>query len=139
MKSFNTFIREMKVKKSTPNPAQARSLFLQAEERLSDLLLLPLSESNASFRFESAYEAIREALQAFLAESGYKPYSHESILVFGKENNLLSETEFQRANRYREIRNDINYRGKKVIIAEARENIEFAKILLLKLREKKTF
>jgi len=49
----------------SPNEAEASSLMRQAQERLADLRKLPLSEKSASFRLESAYEAIREAMQAF--------------------------------------------------------------------------
>ena len=74
-----------------------------------------------------------------MAENGFKPYSHEAIFVFAKENKLLSISEFEKGNRYREIRNDINYRGKKVIKSEAEEIIEFVKRLHQKLKQKKTF
>ena len=126
MKQFNQFIKENKVLKVSPDPSESRSLMQQAMERLSDLKQLPINERNASFRFESAYEAMREALQAFLAAEGFKPYSHESILSFAMEKRLLSEAKIMQADRFREIRNDINYRGKKVTMAEAKEAIKAA-------------
>jgi len=126
VKQFNQFIKENKVLKVSPDPSESRSLMQQAMERLSDLKQLPINERNASFRFESAYEAMREALQAFLAAEGFKPYSHESILSFAMEKRLLSEAKIMQADRFREIRNDINYRGKKVTMAEAKEAIKAA-------------
>ncbi|MFH1408292.1 MAG: hypothetical protein ABIH34_00120 [Nanoarchaeota archaeon] len=134
MKTFEAFIKEMKVKKGSPDPIEAQSLFKQSEQRLSDLIMLPLSDSNASFRFESAYEVMREALQAFLALRGFKPYSHEAIFVFCKEHELLSMSEYMKGNRYREIRNDINYRGKTVIKSDAEEIILFVQNLTRNLK-----
>jgi len=103
MKSFIEYLKEKKVQKQSPDPAEARSLFLQAEARLTDLKSLPIHETNASFRFEAAYEAIREALQAFLAREGYKPFSHEAVFAFAFESKLLSEKEMHRVDLYREI------------------------------------
>ena len=90
MKEFKELVREGKVEKRTPDFAEAESLLQQAKERLNDLLTLSLNEQNASFRFESAYESLREALQAFLAKRGYKPYSHEAIIAFGPRNQGLT-------------------------------------------------
>tara|TARA_Y100000310_G_scaffold311030_1_gene356914 strand:- start:2137 stop:2565 length:429 start_codon:yes stop_codon:yes gene_type:complete len=136
MKSFKEYILNKKVKKRSPDPAEARSLILQATERMKDLINLPLNEGNASFRFEDAYEALREALQSFISLAGYKSYSHEAIVSFAFENKLLSEAQTNRADRYREIRNDINYRGKRIIIEEANEIIKFVEDLLPVLKSK---
>lgn len=136
MKSFIEYLKEKKVQKQSPDPAEARSLFLQAEARLTDLKSLPIHETNASFRFEAAYEAIREALQAFLAREGYKPFSHEAVFAFAFESKLLSEKEMHRVDLYREIRNDVNYRATPVTLQEAKDIISFATNILPALREK---
>lgn len=135
MKSFQDYLKEGKVHKKTIEIAESRSLFSQAKERLTDLEHLPLTAKNASFRFEDGYEIIREAIQAFLALEGYKPYSHEAIFCFALENHLLSEAEYYAADRYREIRNDINYRGKIVTLEEAKELISFVRAVLPKLEK----
>ena len=135
MKSFNEYLREGKVLKQSPDQAEAESLFSQAQQRIRDLLVLPLQERNASFRFESAYEVLRESLQAFLALAGYKPYSHEAVFAFAHEERLISEAEHHRADRYREIRHDINYRGTLVPVEEAKEIIQFVKQLLPRLQK----
>ncbi len=136
MKTFAEFVKEGNAVKASPDPAEARSLFSQAKERLLDIQSLPLNERNASFRFEDAYEVIREALQAFLAIEGYKPYSHEAVLSFALERKILSEAGIRRSDRYREIRNDINYRGKTVTLEEAREIISFAALTVPELEKK---
>lgn len=130
MKTFREYIKEGKVLKKTADLAEARSLFFQAKERMKDLFNLPLTEINASFRFEDAYEVLREALQAFLSKGGYKSYSHEAIFSFAREKEILSEGKALQVDRYREIRNDINYRGKKVTLEEAQEIITMVKEIL---------
>jgi len=82
---FKEYIENGKVKQSSPDLGQARSLLLQGIERMQDVKSLHISEQNASFRFESTYESIREALQAFMAYKGYKPYSHEAVIVYANE------------------------------------------------------
>lgn len=136
MKSFQEFIKEGKVIKQSPDKAESSSLFKQAEERLADLITLPISERNASFRFEDAYEVLREATQAFLSAEGYKSYSHEALFSFAKERKLLTESDVIRSNQYRETRNDINYRAKKVTKEEAEEIIAFTKKIMKALKEK---
>ncbi len=133
MKSFGECVKEGKAIRRSPDPAEAASLLQQANGRLADLQRLPLDEASASFRFESAYEALREALQAFLAREGYKPYSHEAVIAFAAEQGLLPAADARTADRYREIRNDINYRGKKVTRDEAEEAIAFALRVVPKL------
>lgn len=136
MRSFKEFVEEEKVRKGSPDPAEARSLFEQANDRMNDLAALPLTEKNASFRFEDAYEVLREALQSFLSLEGYKPYSHEAIVSFAFEKQLLLESEMWRFDRYREIRNDINYKAKRIGVEEAKEIIAFVQGALGTLKHK---
>ncbi len=125
MKEFEVYIQEGKVVRRSPDAIEARSLLTQAKERLTDLGTLPLNKQNASFRFEDAYEALREALQAFLSLKGYKPYSHEALLSFANEHNILSKGKIEQVDRYRKMRHDITYRAQKVSIDEAEEIICF--------------
>lgn len=136
MKPFIEFVKEGKAVRKSPDLGEAKSLIAQSKRRLNDIQELPLNKDNASFRFESAYESIREALQAFLSIEGYKPYSHEAIFSFALEKKLLHEHEIFKADRYREIRNDINYRGKTVTVEEAREIILFVKQIMPNLEKK---
>jgi len=117
----------------SPNEAEASSLMRQAQEWLADLRKLPLSEKSASFRLESAYEAIREAMQAFFAQYGFKSYSHEAVIAYSLGHAHISEGEAAEADRYRELRHDINYRARKVNAGEARQAIRFASRLVRRL------
>ena len=137
MKPFKDYLSDrQKVKKQGPDFAEADSLMKQASARLADVLTLPLTEKNASFRFEAAYESVREALQAFMALDGFKPYSHEAIVAYALETKICNEREAMALDRYREMRNDINYRGQNVTLEDAKAIILFAKEILSKLKKR---
>ncbi len=114
------------MKQGSIDIATARSLMKQSELRIADLQTLPISEDTAAFRFENAYEAMREAIQAFMAKEGLKPYSHEATIQYAREKKLLSERDVNKLDRYREIRNDITYRGEITTIEETKEAITFS-------------
>lgn len=125
MKEFSVHVQEGRVVKRSPDPVEAQALIAQARERLKDLHTLPLNRQNARFRFEDAYEVLREALQAFLSSEGFKPYSHEAVFSFALERGLLPEGLVRQGDRYREMRNGITYRATMVTIDETREAILF--------------
>jgi uncharacterized protein (UPF0332 family) len=133
MRRLEEFEAEGKLKRGSPNLAEAESLKAQALDRLSDLMSIPLNEKNCSFRFESAYESLREMVQSFMAAKGYKPYSHDSIVAFGFHEKILTEFESYEFDRTRQIRNDINYRGKKVTVDETKALIAFAEQVIYRL------
>jgi len=136
MKTFKEFIEEGKVKKTQSDKTRAKSMFSQGDARMSDLKSLPLNSENAPFRFEDAYEAVREVIRAFMFLEGYNPYSHDAIIVFGYEKGLLTEGEFRKWDRNRKIRNDIHYRSEKTTIEETKDAIERASELIGKLKKK---
>ncbi|MFW6025206.1 MAG: hypothetical protein ACOCRX_02580 [Candidatus Woesearchaeota archaeon] len=136
MKSFQEFVDEGKVKVGSSDPATSISLMKQARIRLKDLLSLSINEETAPLRFESAYECLKEAIHSFMSLDGYKPYSHEAIFSYAYDKKLLTESEVMRADRYRKIRNDINYRGETVSLKRAKKSIEFSKKIIKRLQKK---
>jgi len=135
MKKFKEFVEEGKVKKTAPDIIRAKSMLSQGLARITDLKSLPLKEETASFRFEDAYEAVREVLQAFMFLEGYNPYSHDAIIVFGFEKGLLTEAEFNKWDRNRKVRNDIHYRSEKTTLEETKDAIGSASDLIGRLRK----
>lgn len=119
-----------------PDPAKARSLMRQARRRIDDVASLPLAEDVAAFRFEDAYEAVREAVQAHMARDGYHVYGHEALPAYALEQGLLSRGDAERLDRFRKKRNDINYRGQEARIEETRRAIQWAKEIVAALEER---
>ena len=136
MKTFNEFVEEGKVKRITPDRIRAKSMFEQGLFRIKDVKNLPISEETASFRFEDAYESVREVLQAFMFLEGFDPYFHEATFVFGFERKILSEAEFIKWDKSRMKRHDINYRSQKTTLDETKIIIEKAYELIGKLKNK---
>ena len=112
MKEFEEYVEEGKVKKQSANKAEARSLRVQAIRRFKQQVKdKEITSENSTFIFEDSYEPLRQHLQSFIAENGYKPYSHEAIIAYAQENNELTSSETNKMNQYRKLRNDIRYRG----------------------------
>lgn len=132
MKEFKYYVESGQVKKKSSSPSEARSLRVQARERFKHRVQdEELTKKNSTFLFEDAYEALRQHLQSFMAEDGYKPYSHEALIAYSKENDFLSKSEANKLDRYREIRNDIRYRGETAQKERAAEIIELAQDIIL--------
>lgn len=136
MRPFKEYMEEGKVRVEGPNPAMSSSLLKQAQDRLMDLASLPLSEFTASFRFESAYECAREAIQSVMALQGFKPYSHEAIVSFALEKRILGRGQAEGLDRWRELRNDINYRGASATVEDAKIMIAFSRSLVAQISKR---
>jgi hypothetical protein len=87
-----------------------------------------LNENNISAYIPMAYDSLREVLEAICIMHGYKVTSHvciEKLLV-----SIYPGISFREFDRFRYIRNSINYYGKKIGLDEGREIIN--KTFLLK-------
>ncbi|QGA80053.1 HEPN domain-containing protein [Candidatus Nanohalobium constans] len=136
MKEFEKFIEEGKVRETKPNPSQARSLIQKAEKRLRYVKGRNITEENADLILEDSYEAVREALDAFLVLDGYKPHSHEASIIYGFENLEIPYGTTNKLNKFRKLRNDSKYRGEDIKRKEAEKILKIAKELIPLLKEK---
>lgn len=109
MIEFRQFLKQNKVMKREKDPLLAKSLQSDAEERMESTHIKLLK---AKFKFEQAYESVRELADAFLAKDGYKTYSHEAALAYLKEIGIVNEAELERLDLCRKKRNDLKYYGK---------------------------
>ena len=74
------------------------------------------------------YDVLRSIVEAISSLDGYKIYSHEAFTYFLKEKgeDLIAE----KFDRFRKIRNGINYYGKNISIEEVKEHIpEIVKLI----------
>ena len=117
MKNFEYYIKvEEKVRKVSPNISEAKGLMENGVKDLERTKEIKLSEDNASFVFKNIYDCIRSILQAFLSKEGYKSYSHEAIIAFNMQKGNISKFEAYKLDKFRQLRNDIEYRGAKATI-----------------------
>ena len=89
-----------------------------------------IDEKNISAYVSLAYDSLREILEALCILKGYKVISH--ICVGEVLKNAFPSFNFQEFDRYRWIRNSINYYGEKVDFDQGKEIIK--KIFELKKR-----
>lgn len=96
-----------------PNNARAKSLILMSEQSIKVMLQLKLDDKNASVIFRELYECLRQTIEALGYKKGYKFENHESLKTFVDEI-LLNPHLAKDFDRYRKIRNGINYYGDRV-------------------------
>ena len=134
MDSFNNYVKSGKVKKKTLDPEEAKALLQQANDRLEYTQEKKITEKNAKFVFEGAYEAAREAAQSLMSLKGYKPYSHEATVIFVKEHYEFSDEEISLFDYFRKLRADSIYRAVKIVEKDAQECVEFSKKFVAKVK-----
>lgn len=80
------------------------------------------------------YDVLRSILEAISTLDGYKIYSHEAYTYFLKEKgeSLIAD----KFDRFRIIRNKINYYGKPITVEEVKENVSVITRLIDELKRK---
>lgn len=132
--NFDDFIKEGKVILGNKDVQKTKALIKMSETNLKAVGLLPINDITASSVLSLSYESLREILEAMCLVEGYKVYSHEaftSYLSKLKEDNIAVEFD-----RFRKLRNGVNYYGKTVSVDIALDSKDQIKLLCLKLKEK---
>lgn len=131
VRPFTEFIHEGVVKQQHGDIAKARSLTLEAAARHDFLLELSdkisLTNQNANYFVETAYDIILEFIRARLALDGYKASgisAHEAEVAYLREVGF-AERDVLFVNELRYWRNGILYYGKRVDLFYAQEVLAF--------------
>ena len=136
IKPFEYYINEQLVRKSIPNISMAKSLLQKSEIRLKRVKNEKINEENSSIVFEDIYEIIRESSQSLMEIKGFKPYSHEALVSFLKEFQLVSDEKTAIMDNYRVLRNNSVYKAEKVSLQKCSEALEFSKTFLPEIKVK---
>ena len=131
---FGDFIKQGQVKIASKDTILAKSLVKTARKDLEFLEHIELNENSARKLTTNYYDVLRSILEAISAIDGYKIYSHEAFTYFLKEKG--EEILAVKFDRFRKIRNRINYYGEDISVEEARDNIEEMKNIIRTLIEK---
>ena len=134
MLDFKGYLERGKVLKRTPDQKMAESLKHDATQRL---VQSKITDLQPKFRFELAYDSIRELADALLARDGYKTYSHEAAIAYFKELNLINDAELERLDLCRKTRNDSKYYGQELPKTEYIEFHKFIEKLHTKIQPEK--
>ena len=124
------FVKESKVDNNLVN-----SLIKSSEKKSESNKRLGLDETTASTKVSLAYEALREVLEALAIKKGFKIYNHDCFSAFLDEicKNKSFSAEF---DKFRRLKNQINYYGKDISVEEAKIIIKEINLLRIKLLEK---
>ncbi|MFH0973575.1 MAG: HEPN domain-containing protein [Candidatus Micrarchaeota archaeon] len=135
IEEFDYYLRENLARKEAPDAGMAKALMTRALERLAYAKQQCVEKSNASFVFEDAYEAVREASQALMALKGFKPYSHEAVVAFLKKFYSVPDYALASFDRFRKLRNKCVYGAEDVTPQTCLEALAFAASFIPELKK----
>ena len=123
MTFFQDSLERGYVRKVERDVLRARSLFKSSQEALLTVADIALVERSLKTILRESYEALHQYCEGIGYLRGYKFETHESIVHF-LHDILLEESISLAFDRYRKLRNGINYYGRDVSL----ENVEKALI-----------
>lgn len=128
---FEEFVQRGKVIVGEKDISKAKALVKMSENNMKAAESIELTDAVASPVFSMLYESLREIIEAMCLMEGYKVYSHEAFTSYLEK---INEEKIAAAfDRFRKLRNGVNYYGKPVSInvtSETKKEImHFSKIL----------
>ncbi|MDP2946713.1 MAG: hypothetical protein Q8N88_01230 [Nanoarchaeota archaeon] len=120
------------VKESKVDVELVKSLLKESEKKLITDNFSPLNKDTCSTKITLNYDSLREVLEAVALKNGFKIYNHDCFTGFLKEVLKLDKESFE-FNRFRLIRNSINYYGKSISLDNAQKILDDIKKLRNKL------
>lgn len=121
--NFENKLIEGKAKKVIPNKIRASSLFNSSIQAIETAKVIELIPNTLKSILRELYEGLRGYCEAIGYLKGYKFLDHESITYFLKD--ILKEHSISiKFDRYRKLRNGINYYGDDIDIETVKEAIK---------------
>jgi uncharacterized protein (UPF0332 family) len=121
------------IKKTAPNTNLIKSLIEMSDSKEITVNRADIDNVSISSYVSLAYDSLREILEAICLTKGYKVLSHLCLGELMRE--LVKDFDFTSFDRFRYIRNGVNYYGSKVDLEQGKEIIE--KIFLMRASLKK--
>ena len=121
--NFKDFIDEGKVRRATPDKLMADSIIRNTFDDLKFLEQTKLTELSKRKLITNYYDSLRSLLEVISLLRGYKIYLHEAFTPFIEEE-LKEKLLSMKFDRFRKIRNGLNYYGKSIQLKEAEDIIE---------------
>lgn len=127
--NFQEFIEKGLAREASKDKNLAKSLLLTAKQDLQFFGSLEINPFSARKVMTNYYDVLRSILEAISVLDGYKVYSHEAFTSFLQE--IKSELVLaEKFDRFRKLRNGINYYGNTISIEEVKEIKEDIKITI---------
>lgn len=135
MLNWNEYIKKGLVKRTSPNNGEIKTLVETAENNIKIISRIKLNEESYMLIFKDFYDSLRSMCEAIALMKGYKIYSHEALGLFFKLI-LAEEAIFQKFNKFRIMRNNVQYYGKKIDYDESKVGIDEIKKMIDYLKKK---
>ena len=113
------------IRKRSLDKEKVKSMIESSTTNMNVVKTIPLNEKSAILIFRETYESTRQLGDAKWWLYGYEPRNHEVSMEILKEMNIKEKTKLNHLSRFKQVRNDANYRGFKVTIQQAKEIIDF--------------
>lgn len=110
------------IKKTKPSNEMAKSLVKMSAIKERVVNKAVLDEETINAYLPMAYESLREVMEAICITRGYKVISHICLGEIVRK--LIKDFKFIEFDRFRYIRNGINYYGEFVELEQGKELIE---------------
>ena len=119
------WVRGDQLRKKSLDREKVKSMIESSTTNMNIVKTISISEHSAILIFRETYESIRQLGDARWWLLGYEPRNHEVSMEILREMNIKEKTRLNHLIRFKSIRNDTNYRGFKVTVAQAKEIVEF--------------
>lgn len=127
--NFESCIRDGKAKKIPSDKILANSLINSSKQAIDTAQNIKISESSLKSILRELYEGLREYCEAIIYLHGYKVLDHVSITYFIRDV-LKDESLSNKFDRFRKLRNGVNYYGNDLNIETVKEAlIEVPKLI----------
>jgi len=120
--NFGNSLIEGKAKKVMPNKIRASSLLKSSIQAIETAKIIPLNADTSKTILRELYEGLREYCEALGYLNGYKFLDHESLGFFLLDI-LKEQSLYKRFDRYRKLRNGINYYAENIELETVNEAI----------------
>ena len=128
--SVNRWIKEQRIKIRSLDKEKIKSLIASSKSNVEVAQSIELNEKSSTVIFREIYESIRQLGDAVWWLKGYEPLDHDISLEILKDLRIKNNLELNFLERFRKIRNGINYYGDAVSIETVKEALnEIPKII----------
>lgn len=122
---IEVWVKADSLRKRQLDREKIRSMLESSQANITIVKTIPVNEQSATLIFRETYESIRQLGDAAWWKLGYEPRNHEVSMEILKEMDIKEKSKLNHLSRFKMIRNDANYRGFKVSLAQAKEILEF--------------
>ena len=119
------YVKTDQIRIRQPDKERVKSMVESAKINARIAKSVLLDNDSATLVFREIYESIRQLGDAKWWILGYEPRNHEICMEILKESKIKEKLMLNHLSRFKRIRNDANYRGFKVTMAQAREITDF--------------